>query len=435
MTGVGSPRGMDGFLLDQSRRITAQERRQTPSYDAALRSIENLGSVGPGLNLVSNPSFERGLVDWDESGEDYSEVETLLFRTGSYSLSSPAGMDLRRKSQPFLIQAGATVEVSGWFATDGPARTVYVGLVRPDYLPSDGDWIHRIDIGPVESTNGEWVRFASTFKAPSTSLLASLRIAALPDAGARIWFDDIVVREIEIPPALREAGRLAPGLKANTGASSTSGGGSWVVDANGIYENGWYWGSGSSANSPTSSPFLLEVRQRGGGAGAMHQRVQRLDPNSSYRNAEWTRYSRNGGDTWTDWALRHIPSGPFSVAVRSGVTVGNGTLTGEYAVADGVLSGRISFQLGSTSKITGEVRFRTPHEPEGALFRYGRGRARISGGGNYDIMTLVAGTSVFARAVHSSSNGYSKQRGLNSSRPAAWTTGSVLEMDFSYPCM
>ncbi|MGO1312839.1 MAG: hypothetical protein ACTMKW_09850, partial [Brevibacterium aurantiacum] len=140
MTGVGSPRGMDGFLLDQSRRLTAQERRQAPSYNAALRAIENLGSVGPGLNLVSNPSFERGLVDWDESGEDYSETETLLFRTGNYSLSSPAGMDLRRKSQPFLIQAGATMEVSGWFATDGPAPTVYVGLVRPDYLPSDPDW-------------------------------------------------------------------------------------------------------------------------------------------------------------------------------------------------------------------------------------------------------------------------------------------------------
>lgn len=426
MTGVGSPRGMDGFLLDQSRRITAQERRQTPSYDAALRSIENLGSVGPGLNLVSNPSFERGLVDWDESGEDYSEVETLLFRTGSYSLSSPAGMDLRRKSQPFLIQAGATVEVSGWFATDGPARTVYVGLVRPDYLPSDGDWIHRIDIGPVESTNGEWVRFASTFKAPSTSLLASLRIAALPDEGARIWFDDIVVREVEVPDALRDDGRLTTGGLSNTGVRTSTAPGQWVVDANGVVESGWYWGSGSSLNTPTNYEFVLEVRSFKNG---IRQVLTRLS--SSYPGATWERSSYDSGATWTAWSLMEQSRRIYSPSIRGGLTVGNGSISGEYTVTGGMLFGQIRVSFGSTTKVTSDIQFNLPVSKTSSAFYYDSGRANFSGGSNYQMQVLVV-SYVYVRPLASRSSGITAVS-ANSSTPRSWNSGTVLDFTFHYP--
>ncbi|MGO2600899.1 MAG: hypothetical protein ACTH7X_08930 [Brevibacterium aurantiacum] len=426
MTGVGSPRGMDGFLLDQSRRLTAQERRQTPSYDAALRAIENLGSVGPGLNLVSNPSFERGLVDWDESGEDYSEVDTLLFRTGNYSLSSPAGMDIRRMSQPFLISAGATVEISGWYATDGPSPTLYAGLVMPGFLPSDGDWIHRMDIGPVDSTNGEWVHFSQTFRAPSTPLLASLRLATVSGADSRIWFDDIVVREVEVPDALRDDGRLTTGGLSNTGVRTSTAPGQWVVDANGVVESGWYWGSGSSLNAPTNYEFVLEVRSFKNG---IRQVLTRLS--SRYPGATWERSSYDSGATWTAWSLMEQSRRIYSPSIHGGLTVGNGSISGEYTVTGGMLFGQIRVSFGSTTKVTRDIQFNLPVSKTSSAYYYDSGRANFSGGSNYHMQVLVA-SYVYVRPLASGSGGITAVS-ANSSTPRSWNSGTVLDFTFHYP--
>jgi hypothetical protein len=206
------------------------------------------------------------------------------------------------------------------------------------------------------------------------------------------------------------------------------GGNPALVTAAEQYSTGWVQTDVDTTGTPYAATWVI--------------RTYRLDVSSPFRTFQyaylwstrhevWRRYRATSG-AWMDWVLLSRGLTSFTPVATNGITVGNGTLSGEYYVSDGILSGTIRFTLGSTSSVTGDVRFTPPIAHANTLLSYGVGRA-VQGSSAFQLASLVSGGNIFARYTTTSAAGHLLQAQITSSAPIAWASGNTLEISFSYP--
>ena len=129
------------------------------------------------------------------------------------------------------------------------------------------------------------------------------------------------------------------------------------------------------------------------------------------------------GENQTDWT----PS------FAAGVTVGNGTVSGNYQQVNELIVVQGSFVLGSTSAITGDVRVDLPVDAvntfelsnntfvqilDTSASRYFRGSGRAQNATEVRLRVLIAETA---------SSDYVYAKALSSSIPMTWDSGDRLE--------
>jgi len=128
------------------------------------------------------------------------------------------------------------------------------------------------------------------------------------------------------------------------------------------------------------------------------------------------------GESETDW----------TPTFSTGVTVGNGTVSGTYQRINDLIVVQGSFELGSTSAITGDVRVDLPVDASGS-FELSVGTTCMlrdqSAGREYQGAALTfSGSQVRLRVLQrDTGNNYVFAAAISSSNPMTWATGDRIQ--------
>lgn len=220
---------------------------------------------------------------------------------------------------------------------------------------------------------------------------------------------------------------------------------SGIKDANEVNGTGSFWISSvrigfpvATLNSPDPTQNYV-VEQYELDSGTRYQIASRIgSPASQIFTERWTR-TRTGAGTWTDWSVLSLPSKSFAPVTGSGLTLGNGTMSGTYSVADGILFGRISFVFGSTTVISGPITFEPLPIPYVSSTRTaGMGRITdASAGVIYPGVVLVNTSAVYLRLAATPMAGFgelvvTRETNTTPTQPFTWAAGDSFVLDFDY---
>lgn len=214
-----------------------------------------------------------------------------------------------------------------------------------------------------------------------------------------------------------------------------------VDDADFVVGAGWFWVGTGTLNNPTPGQNYI-VEQYELDSTTRYQQAHRIGAPASQIFAErWTR-TRTATGVWTAWKLLSLPTTNFApVPGAGGLVIGNGSLSGTYSVADGMLTGRIVGSLGSTSSVGGDITFEHPPLPyTGSTMSAGLARLTDSSAGTaYPATVLVNTTRVYARPMGTTAAAsgtlFTREIVGSATSPFAWATGDSIVLDFEYPIL
>lgn len=213
-------------------------------------------------------------------------------------------------------------------------------------------------------------------------------------------------------------------------------------DANAAIGTGAFWiaaprvdfPSGTLNSPDTSQNYVLDQYELD--TTSRYQQAWRIgNPSTQIFAERWTR-TRTAAGVWTPWKLISSPTKSFTPLPN--FALGNGTVSGTYSVADGVVTGRILVTVGSTTAITGDIQFEHPIPFTGGTISAGMARLTdASPGLNYHALVLVNSSKVYVRpqGATTAASGYIYTREFSAAAdvPFVWATGDSFVVDFSYP--
>lgn len=214
-----------------------------------------------------------------------------------------------------------------------------------------------------------------------------------------------------------------------------------VTDANDVYGTGTFWISSvrigfpvATLNSPDPTQnYVLEQHELD--SGTRYQIASRIgSPASQIYTERWTR-TRTGSGTWTPWSVLSLPSKSFTPVLGTGLTLGNGTMSGNYSVADGILFGRITLGIGSTTVIGSSITFGQLPIPYVSSTRTA-GQCRMTDASTGFIcpgVVLINSSLIYARvSTLVSGETYPREFSTAPTIPFVWSTGDTIVLDFDY---
>lgn len=216
-------------------------------------------------------------------------------------------------------------------------------------------------------------------------------------------------------------------------------------DANDLQGTGSFWISSvrigfpvATLNSPDPTQNYV-VDQYELDSSTRYQIASRIgSPASQIFTERWTR-TRNASGVWSAWSALSLPSKSFTPVTGSGFSLGNGTMSGTYSVADGVLFGRISVTWGSTTVLTSAITFeQTPIPYTGSTRTAGLSRmSDASAGVLYPGVVLINSNLIYARVWATTSGNpgdttVTREINTNPTTPFTWAAGDTLVMEFDY---
>jgi hypothetical protein len=134
----------------------------------------------------------------------------------------------------------------------------------------------------------------------------------------------------------------------------------------------------------------------------------------------------------TGWIILAEPQQTWANPITAGLTVGNGTWTGEYHRSDGWIDIRGRFTFGSTSAVTGSITFTLPIAPydttvsglcQVGFYDDSAGQYNFGSSGNSATPTLL---------VARTDGTYGSVAQVSSTVPWTWTTGDRIEITGRY---
>jgi hypothetical protein len=119
------------------------------------------------------------------------------------------------------------------------------------------------------------------------------------------------------------------------------------------------------------------------------------------------------------------------------ITVGNGTLSAKYTKIGKAVIGKISFTLGSTSSVSGTITATLPLTAVSIgtvadVPPVGNFSAYDATGSLYFGLCVFENTTTLRPHIINASGTYAVQSVINATVPFTWTTGDVLEINFTY---
>jgi len=129
------------------------------------------------------------------------------------------------------------------------------------------------------------------------------------------------------------------------------------------------------------------------------------------------------GDISTNGAWTFYTPGTINL------TVGNGSLTGEYVKVGKLVHGRVELTFGTTTSFSGQVVINTPTTPSGSIS--GTGLAQETGVQGLPVRFDTLGGGMYVRALGASST-YVNNVGVTATVPFTWANTDVLYLEFWY---
>lgn len=224
---------------------------------------------------------------------------------------------------------------------------------------------------------------------------------------------------------------------------------SGITDANEVAGTGSFWISSvrigfpvATLNSPDPSQNYV-VDQFELDSGTRYQIANRIgSPASQIFTERWTR-TRSAAGVWTAWSVLSAPTKSFTPVAAGGLVLGNGSISGSYSVADGLLKGRISVVWGSTTAMSGnDIQFEHPPIPYvGGTMVAGMGRITdASANINYYASVLANTSRLYLRPLGTTEMGaagviFTREFSASATVPFTWASGDSFGVDFEYPIL
>lgn len=233
-------------------------------------------------------------------------------------------------------------------------------------------------------------------------------------------------------PPPRLAGTLTPLSDANTAPGT---GAFWIAAPRVDFPAG-------TLNSPDASQnYVLDQYELD--TGSRYQIASRIgNPASQIFTERWAR-TRTAAGVWTAWSVLSTPTKSFTPVASGGLVLGNGSISGSYSVADGLLKGRIVVVWGSTTAMSGsDIQFDHPPTPyTGTTMVAGMGRITdASANINYYGSVLANTSKLYLRPLGTTEAGaagviYTREFSATASVPFTWASGDSIGVDFEYPIL
>lgn len=166
-------------------------------------------------------------------------------------------------------------------------------------------------------------------------------------------------------------------------------------DLNLAVENGYYKADSSTLNRPPGASYtwLVEAMNYSVTAG-----IQVARGVGTIQGVVYRRFMSGGA--WGSWMVATVPPTSIAPTFGSGVTLGNGTASLSYEVADGLCFANLQFTLGSTSSVTGDFTLNQPSPLIAGQTAIHAGGARVTVGSlNADLHTIVFSTLLYCRTM------------------------------------
>jgi len=205
-----------------------------------------------------------------------------------------------------------------------------------------------------------------------------------------------------------------------------------ILDANLAVDSGSYWLSSGGLNKPTTGThWHIDVLAIG--TGSVYQEAKLIG--TGFYEERWVRAYI--GSSWSAWRLLDRGTTSFTPTIVTGITLGNGTVSGRYAVANGILNGRIRLVFGSTTalSVSGDLVFGHPYPIGDFGFTSLDGDGRLNAGTAFNAAILINATGIFVRAIRLGGEGnqFPTQVQVTPTVPATWGSGHAIEIAFTYP--
>lgn len=151
--------------------------------------------IGDTIALV-NPGFESGATPW--TGAKQFSIDNTVFRTGTASLclGEPTGK-LRSFGQTITVKPNTVYQVSGFIKTQRLTNSRDVGFAVQS--KATGRWLYNPRVGQGRARNKNWsIHRITFFSQGATRVSLYLRAGPTKSASEKVWFDDIMVREVAL---------------------------------------------------------------------------------------------------------------------------------------------------------------------------------------------------------------------------------------------
>ncbi|MGP4090191.1 carbohydrate binding domain-containing protein [Streptomyces sp. KR55] len=199
LAGVGIERGAHDELsqtesgtatltLDNSDGRFTPERSGPYSPNVKKNVPIRLRVVSADQNLITNPSFESGLADWDKTASPAIAQDATHVKHGSQAMrvtwGSPAGQAVFTEVYGLDIGQTYTASAYVWVPTGAPAVFPYIlGMA----------------LGTASTLNDQWQRLVYTFTATDTQHRFLIQTVGTPTAGTQCWIDAVQLWEGSSP--------------------------------------------------------------------------------------------------------------------------------------------------------------------------------------------------------------------------------------------
>lgn len=320
--------------------------------------------------------------------------------------------ELLQAGQEVLTEEGSTVNSLKVVPSDAPGQRL------------GRDWYRGDKITVV--IDGQETTALVTQVAVSISAAGVIRQATVGDP-VGFNFDAKIASKVKtLEQRVGQVERLIGGLPITTTP---------LADADQAPMQGTYYLAPGSANVPDPA-MHWEVSETRLAAGSRFQEARRVGVAGAYALDRWTRtYS---GTAWTAWRAVSLATRTFTPAIVSGLTLGNGTLTGTYSISDGMLHGQIIFIMGSSSAVSGNMLFGLPQPYNLSARTAGQTRmVDASAGLAFAGWTLVASTGIQMRPMgaDAAASGllFTREASTSATAPFTWAVSDTALASFDYP--
>lgn len=177
--------GTMSLTLDNEGGRFTPNRSGSPYYPNVKRNVPiRLRTVSCDMNLVTNPSFESGLTDWDKTASPTIAQDATHVKHGSQAMRVTWGAPAAQAvfTDVYGLDIGRTYTASAyvWVSTGAPAIFPY---------------ILGMTVGTASTLNDQWQRLTYTFTATATKHRFLFQTVGTPTAGTQCWIDAVQLWE------------------------------------------------------------------------------------------------------------------------------------------------------------------------------------------------------------------------------------------------
>jgi Carbohydrate binding domain len=209
------------------------------------------------VNLVKNPGFEAGTLDWIlKTGNE--SISTVVQHSGTSSAFNPVGA-VAEYRQNLTLVPGKVYRVSAWVKITNSVGTGWGGTRLSVVSVINGAW-KTYNSTPYQNVVGDWKKLELTFTAETSTYVVQINEQGAIGREVSGYWDDIEVKEeTQVVTTPANNGNYAMIFRHQYAANDHIESWMKVLAAMGIEYDFWFDANSDTVNTPISTVNRLDA--------------------------------------------------------------------------------------------------------------------------------------------------------------------------------